>query len=376
MKHGKRISKGTLLVCGVCLVLAAGVIFVISFFGKKETSMKEWICAAPISEALYGDKGLFDYGDKGIVYIDAKTRKETPICQKIGCQHKKNEGCDGWIGGMFPIVVSFDGEYLYCLGNEDEDDMDSLDLIRCNPDGTNRVILHTFREMQSATAACCRDGRLYVAYRNSTDLKAREEKINVEAGIRVYDFERDTEKTLYHSTSVDNNITSLDVRDGMVCFSHTFCDLSEKEIIEKKEDVKLKHTFTYLEWLKGKEKRILSKKPTSAILGVAMGKDVIVFSDEKGIEKYNIETQKTECIYAGSQTNMIRAIGLDDVAFFAVSDDKTQKNTYYQMENFGKPQKMGTSSDLIFWMSKDSIYGMDKDGMVYRKNDLAKIAGS
>ena len=207
-------------------------------------------------------------------------------------------------------------------------------------------------------------------------MKAREEKINVEAGIRVYDFEKDTEKTLYHSTSVDNNITSLDVRDGMVCFSHTFCDLSEKEIIEKKDDVKLKHIFTYLEFMKGKENRILSKNPTSAMLGVAMGKDVIVFSDEKGIEKYNIETKKTECIYAASQTNMVRAIGLEDVAFFAVSDDKTQKNTYYQMENFGKPKKMGTSSDLIFQMSKDSVYGMNKDGMVYRTNDLAKIAGS
>ena len=73
---------------------------------------------------------------------------------------------------------------------------------------------------------------------------------------------------------------------------------------------------------------------------------------------------------------MVRAIGLENVAFFAVSDDKTQKNTYYQMENFGKPQKMGTSSDLVFQMSKDSIYGMNKDGMVYRTNDLAKIAGS
>lgn len=190
-------------------------------------------------------------------------------------------------------MVFFDGEYLYYLGNQDEgDDWKSLDLVRCNPDGTNRMLLHTFREMQSATAVCCRDGRMYVAYRNGYDMKAREEKINVEAGIRVYDFEKDTEKTLYHSTSVDNNITSLDVRDGMVCFSHTFCDLSEKEIIEKKDDVKLKHTFTYLEFLKGKENRILSKNPTSAMLGVAMGKDVIVFSDEKGIEKYNIETKK------------------------------------------------------------------------------------
>ena len=91
-----------------------------------------------------------------------------------------------------------------------------MDLVRCNPDGTNRMLLHTFREMQSATAVCCRDGRMYVAYRNGYDMKAREEKINVEAGIRVYDFEKDTEKTLYHSTRVDNNKTSLDVRDGML----------------------------------------------------------------------------------------------------------------------------------------------------------------
>ena len=46
MKHGKRISKGILIVCGVCLVLMAGVVFVIYFFCKKETSMQDWFCDA------------------------------------------------------------------------------------------------------------------------------------------------------------------------------------------------------------------------------------------------------------------------------------------------------------------------------------------
>ena len=152
MKHGKRISKGTLLVCGVCFVLAAGVVFVISFFSKRQTFTQDWFCDASFSRALYGDKGLFEYGDRGIVYIDAKTKKETPICQKIGCQHK-NADCDGWIESISRLLVSFDGEYLYYLGNQDEgDDWKSLDLVRCNPDGTNRMLLHTFREMQSATA--------------------------------------------------------------------------------------------------------------------------------------------------------------------------------------------------------------------------------
>ena len=49
MKHGKRISKGILIVCGVCLVLVAGVVFVISFFGKKETSMQDWFCDGSFS---------------------------------------------------------------------------------------------------------------------------------------------------------------------------------------------------------------------------------------------------------------------------------------------------------------------------------------
>jgi hypothetical protein len=231
--------------------------------------------------------------------------------------------------------------------------------------------------MQTVTAACCQDGCLYVAYCNEYDLKAKEEKVDVEAGIRVYDFQKDTEETLYHSTSVGNKILSLDVRDDMVCFSHNFCDLAPEEIIEKKDDVEQEHTFLYLEYLKGKERRILSKSLSSGVSGIAMGKDVIVFSDEKGMEKYNVETQHTQCIYTGSQTRLVKAVGFDDVAFYAVFDDKTGEESYYRMENFEESKKIGTSSDAIFWMFKDTVYGMDKDGnWIYRKNNLAKNAGS
>jgi hypothetical protein len=339
--------------------------------------MQEWFCDASFSGALYGNEGMFQYGERGIVFVDISTKKETPICQKIGCQHKDEE-CDGWIDSLNHTLVSFDGEYIFYLGNIDpKKDFKSVDLIRCNTDGTNRKVLHTFQEMQTVTAACCQDGCLYVAYSNEYDLKAKEEKVDVEAGIRVYDFQKDTEETLYHSTSVGNKILSLDVRDDMVCFSHNFCDLAPEEIIEKKDDVEQEHTFLYLEYLKGKERRILSKSLSSGVSGIAMGKDVIVFSDEKGMEKYNVETQHTQCIYTGSQTRLVKAVGFDDVAFYAVFDDKTGEESYYRMENFEESKKIGTSSDAIFWMFKDTVYGMDKDGnWIYRKNNLAKNAGS
>lgn len=110
MKYGKRISKESLLVCGVCLALAAAVVWVIFFLSRTgsdtKSFMQEWFCDASFSRALYGDKGLFEYGDRGIVYIDAKTRKETPICQKIGCQHN-NADCDGWIESISRLLVFF-----------------------------------------------------------------------------------------------------------------------------------------------------------------------------------------------------------------------------------------------------------------------------
>lgn len=381
MKTGKRISKVIVSVCGIGLALVVGVAFVILFLNREESdtksSMQEWFCDASFSGALYGNDGMFKYGENGITFVDISTKKETPICQKIGCQHKDKE-CDGWIEGLNQTLVSYNGEYLFYLGNMDtKKDFKSVDLVRCNTDGTNRKVLHTFQNMQTVTAVCCQNERLYVAYCNGYDLKAKEEKIDVEAGICVYDFRKDTEEMLYHSTSVGNKILSLDVRDDIVCFSHNFCDLDAKEIIEKKDDAKQDHTFLYLEYLKGKEKRILSKSLSSGISGVAMGKDVIIFSDDKGMEKYNVKTRHTQSIYKGSQTRLVKAIGFDDDAFYAVFDDKTGKENYYRVEKFKESKKTGTSSDAIFWMFKDTVYGMNKNGKwIYRKNNLAKITGS
>lgn len=358
------LKKKRLLFFGAAIpvIFIVTILYLKSKSEKVPSSLETWYCPSGYNNYNYSDDGMFYSEDSGIMYLDAETGKRVSVCTKAGCKHDDAD-CPAKVEALYLSGIVYDGNKMYYVSSSGDEEFKGLNLTECDINGTNRKQIADFSGIQTPTAVTYYGDYVIVAYRNSFDLEKREEVINQEAGIYVYNRKNNNGSIVYSAKAVENNIFSLDIIEDEIYFTRTYNPLTEDEIMEEvdEEDTAINVELHKVP-ITGGTAECIGRNLTSSIAGVSHVGDGVVYSAADGICMYSLKNGSTKYLAEGEGYTIVTERLTEERAVFFQYDEKNNSKMYYMIDENYNIHELGCTEYLIQVIFDSVAYAMDESG--------------
>lgn len=278
------------------------------------------------------DEGIYYIEHKGeydiLYYIDKKSAKETPLCQKINCKHD-SEMCSAVVESPDYLAgLIYSNGKLYSLVRKTGEESDSLLFYSMNKDGTGKELLHTFTNMTVPNFSGLYKGKLFLSV---ATMKSFEEngggRTSSEPSVVMYDIKSDTETIIIDGIKEEGQYTIPCGGSGesvyLAQIPWEFDDSNYKVSF-------LKYNFNT------KEKSSIFESNGKDFQFVIDNEIILQSMEKKQLEKYNLETQKKEIIFKWTEKIDELYVVENYLEMVKIIEENGEKKRYcnwYDLEN-------------------------------------------